>query len=65
MFISQKAGGYDNVPGIYSNAQVEKWEKVCCVSLLQVTEAVHKNGSFIYLQLWMLGVLQTQPFLVK
>jgi NADPH2 dehydrogenase len=28
-FISQKAGGYDNVPGIYTDAQVEEWKKVC------------------------------------
>lgn len=27
-FISQNAGGYDNVPGIYTDAQVEGWKKV-------------------------------------
>ncbi|OJA14292.1 hypothetical protein AZE42_10488 [Rhizopogon vesiculosus] len=46
-FISQNAGGSDNVPGIYSDAHVEGWKKI--------TDAVHEKGSFIYLQLWALG----------
>lgn len=46
-FITERAGGYRNVPGIWSKAQIEGWKKV--------TESVHKNGSFIYLQLWALG----------
>ncbi|KAF2747384.1 FMN-linked oxidoreductase [Sporormia fimetaria CBS 119925] len=46
-FISQKNGGYANVPGIYNQAQIDSWRKV--------TDAVHKKGSFIYLQLWALG----------
>ncbi|KAL5412116.1 hypothetical protein PMIN06_009622 [Paraphaeosphaeria minitans] len=45
--ISKQAGGYANVPGIYSQEQIDSWKKV--------TEAVHKKGSFIYLQLWALG----------
>ncbi|KAJ4349733.1 uncharacterized protein N0V89_008351 [Didymosphaeria variabile] len=45
--ISHQAGGYANVPGIYTQAQIDSWSKV--------TEAVHKKGSFIYLQLWALG----------
>ncbi|KAF2444737.1 FMN-linked oxidoreductase [Karstenula rhodostoma CBS 690.94] len=45
--ISQQAGGYANVPGIYTQAQIDSWKRV--------TEAVHKKGSFIYLQLWALG----------
>ncbi|KAF8498371.1 hypothetical protein BU17DRAFT_59303 [Hysterangium stoloniferum] len=45
--ISEKAGGYDNVPGLYNAAQVEAWKRV--------TDAVHANGSFIYAQLWALG----------
>lgn len=45
--ISHQAGGYAHVPGIYTKAQIESWKKV--------TEAVHKKGSFIYLQLWALG----------
>ena len=27
-FIGPNAGGYDNVPGIWSDAQVEAWKKV-------------------------------------
>ncbi|KAG2075284.1 FMN-linked oxidoreductase [Suillus decipiens] len=46
-FISQKAGGSNNVPGIYTDAHVEAWK--------EVTEAVHEKGSFILLQLWVLG----------
>ncbi|KAF1978458.1 FMN-linked oxidoreductase [Bimuria novae-zelandiae CBS 107.79] len=45
--ISHQAGGYPNVPGIYTKEQIESWKKV--------TEAVHEKGSFIYLQLWALG----------
>jgi NADPH2 dehydrogenase len=46
-FISAKAGGYDNVPGIYNQAQIDAWKKV--------TAAVHAKKSFIYVQLWALG----------
>ncbi|KAH8593686.1 NADPH dehydrogenase [Bisporella sp. PMI_857] len=46
-FIAPEAGGYGNVPGIYTEAQIEGWKKV--------TEAVHAKGSFIFLQLWALG----------
>ena len=30
-FIAAKAGGYEQVPGIWSDAQVEGWKKVCTV----------------------------------
>jgi NADPH2 dehydrogenase len=33
-FISQKAGGYDNVPGIYTDAHVEGWKKVRCILVI-------------------------------
>jgi NADPH2 dehydrogenase len=46
-FISHDAGGFEHVPGIYTDAQVEGWK--------QVTEAVHAQGSYIFLQLWALG----------
>ncbi|KAI0343853.1 NADH:flavin oxidoreductase/NADH oxidase [Trametopsis cervina] len=46
-FIAQKAGGYRNVPGIWNDEQVAAWKKV--------TDAVHANGSYIYMQLWALG----------
>lgn len=28
-FVSPRAGGLDNVPGIWSDEQVEEWKKVC------------------------------------
>ncbi|KAI0042644.1 putative NADPH2 dehydrogenase chain OYE2 [Auriscalpium vulgare] len=46
-FIAAKAGGYPKPPGIWSEPQIAAWKKV--------TDAVHANGSFIYLQLWALG----------
>ncbi|KAF4588533.1 hypothetical protein EYR40_010085 [Pleurotus pulmonarius] len=46
-FISPEAGGLDNVPGIWSDEQIEAWK--------QITDAVHAQGSYIYLQLWALG----------
>lgn len=46
-FIAPQAGGYANVPGIWSQQQIDGWRKV--------TDAVHERKSFIYLQLWALG----------
>jgi len=46
-FITHRAGGYANVPGIWNDAQIAGWRKV--------TDAVHAKGSFIFLQLWNLG----------
>jgi len=46
-FISPQAGGYANVPGIYSDAQIKAWK--------EVVDSVHKAGGVIYLQLWALG----------
>ncbi|OOF89981.1 hypothetical protein ASPCADRAFT_212322 [Aspergillus carbonarius ITEM 5010] len=45
--ISPRAGSYRNVPGIWSEAQIAQWRKL--------TDAVHKKGSYIYMQLWALG----------
>ncbi|RDB18129.1 putative inactive dehydrogenase EasA [Hypsizygus marmoreus] len=45
--IAAKAGGYANVPGIWSAEQISAWK--------QVTDAVHANGSHIFLQLWAVG----------
>ncbi|KAF7977826.1 hypothetical protein HWV62_2561 [Athelia sp. TMB] len=45
--IGEKAGSYFGVPGIYTDEQITGWKKV--------VDAVHANGSFIYLQLWALG----------
>jgi NADPH2 dehydrogenase len=46
-FITPRAGGYPNVPGIYNDAQIAAWK--------EVTDAVHAKGSHIYMQLWALG----------
>jgi NADPH2 dehydrogenase len=45
--IAPRAGGYKNVPGIWSEAQIESWKKI--------VDAVHEKSSFIFLQLWALG----------
>lgn len=46
-FISPRAGGYKNIPGIWNDAQVSAWKAI--------TDAVHAKGSFIFVQLWALG----------
>lgn len=46
-FIAAEAGGMAGVPGIYSSQQIAKWK--------QTTDAVHKKGGLIFLQLWSLG----------
>ncbi|KAH9062618.1 hypothetical protein EDB83DRAFT_2552082 [Lactarius deliciosus] len=45
--IALHACGCANVPGIWSDEQIAAWRLI--------TDAVHANGSFIYLQLWVLG----------
>ncbi|KAK3935069.1 FMN-linked oxidoreductase [Diplogelasinospora grovesii] len=62
-FMSPTSGGYDNVPGIYNQAQIDGWKKV--------TDAVHAKGSYMYCQLWDLGraadpkVAEKEGFKVK
>ena len=46
-FISPRASGYENVPGIWNKDQIEAWKNV--------TDAVHKKGCYIMCQLWALG----------
>ncbi|KAH8996169.1 putative NADPH2 dehydrogenase chain OYE2 [Lactarius hatsudake] len=46
-FIAPQAAGYANVPGIWNSAQISGWKSI--------TDAVHANGSYIFLQLWVLG----------
>ena len=46
-FISRRASGYPNVPGIHTVDQISQWK--------EVTTAVHKRGSHIFLQLWAAG----------
>lgn len=45
--ITERAGGYATVPGIWSRDQIAGWKKV--------TDAVHAKKSFIFAQLWALG----------
>src|SRR6201999_2085778 len=45
--ISPQGVGYPGTPGIHSDEQVEGWKLV--------TDAVHKKGGRIYLQLWHVG----------
>jgi N-ethylmaleimide reductase len=45
--ISQQGQGYQDTPGIYTQAQIDGW--------LKVTDAVHGKGGRIFLQLWHVG----------
>lgn len=45
--ISPRAGGFSNVPMIYTDDQKAAWRRV--------TDAVHERGSYIFCQLWALG----------
>lgn len=45
--IRPEAIAYGSEPGIWSPKQVDTWKNV--------TEAVHKRGSFIFMQLWAVG----------
>jgi len=45
--IAPNAKGNDNVPGIYTDAQIKAWQGV--------TDAVHEEGGRIFSQLWHVG----------
>lgn len=45
--VTPEGQGYPNTPGIHSDAQVEGWRRV--------TDAVHKAGGRIVMQLWHVG----------
>jgi 2,4-dienoyl-CoA reductase-like NADH-dependent reductase (Old Yellow Enzyme family) len=47
--------GYANVPGIWSEDQIEAWKLV--------TQAVHHTGGRIFAQLWHLGRVSDRRFL--
>ena len=53
--ISQEGSGWPSAPGIWSQDQVDAWKPV--------TEAVHKAGGKIILQLWHMGRLVHSDFL--
>lgn len=48
-FVSRQAIGFINVPGLYSDVQVEGWRKV--------TTAVHAAKGLIFAQLWHVGAV--------
>ncbi|MFV8281844.1 alkene reductase [Christiangramia marina] len=52
--VSSRAVGYINTAGIHSQEQVEGWKKV--------TEAVHKDGGKIFIQLWHVGRISHPKF---
>ncbi|KAJ7625879.1 hypothetical protein FB45DRAFT_1084569 [Roridomyces roridus] len=54
-FIAARAGGYNHAPGIWSTEQITAWKKIA--------DAVHAQGSYIYLQLWALGRAAEPPVL--
>lgn len=45
--VSARAQGYQDTPGLYTQAQIEGWRKV--------TDAVHAKGGRIFVQLWHVG----------
>ncbi len=45
--VSRQGIGWNNTPGIYSDAQVEGWKVV--------TQAIHNQGSLVFMQLWHCG----------
>lgn len=45
--VSQQGQGYPATPGIYSSEQINGWKLI--------TEAIHKEGGKIFLQLWHVG----------
>ncbi|KKY20849.1 putative nadh:flavin oxidoreductase nadh oxidase family protein [Phaeomoniella chlamydospora] len=55
--ITEKAGLYPNVPGIWTQDHIAAWKKI--------TDAVHEEGSYIYLQLWSHGRAGSADLLKK
>ncbi len=52
--ISKLGQGYPMTPGIYSDKQIAGWKKV--------TDAVHKEGGRIFIQLWHVGRISHSSF---
>ena len=46
-YVAARAGGVDNVPGIWSQEQIRAWK--------EIVDAVHARGSYIFMQIWALG----------
>ncbi|KAI1789697.1 NADH:flavin oxidoreductase/NADH oxidase [Ganoderma leucocontextum] len=55
-YVSLQASGMANTPGIYTDEQIAVWKKV--------VDAVHTQGSYIFLQIWALGRM-ARPFEVE
>ncbi|MGI8495545.1 MAG: alkene reductase, partial [Pyrinomonadaceae bacterium] len=53
--VSAMAKGYVRTPGIYTNAQIESWRKV--------TDAVHRKGGKIFMQIFHTGRIALPDFL--
>ena len=53
--ISHDASGYNNIPGIFTSAQIDKWRSV--------TDAVHANNGLIFMQIWHVGRVSHPHFL--
>jgi N-ethylmaleimide reductase len=53
--VTPQGVGYADTPGIWSDEQVEGWKLV--------TDAVHKAGGLIFLQLWHVGRISDPEFL--
>lgn len=53
--VSPQGVGYLNTPGIWCRSHVDGWR--------QITEAVHKKGGKIFLQLWHVGRVSDPEFL--
>ena len=47
VLISPEHGGFRNAPGIYTQAQINRWK--------EITDAVHAKGGYIYAQLVSIG----------
>ncbi|KAL1922692.1 uncharacterized protein VTP21DRAFT_10231 [Calcarisporiella thermophila] len=52
-YVSELAGNYPNVPGIYTKEQIQGWRRV--------TNAVHAKGGLIFMQLWFMGRADVVP----
>lgn len=53
--IGPDALGYNNVPGIYSDAQIREWKNV--------SNAVHQKNGLIFMQIWHVGRVSHPQFL--
>lgn len=57
IFVSERTGLYEYMPGIWSQDQVKSWKKI--------TDQVHKNKSFISAQFWALGRVADAEYMKK